>query len=287
MQNILQIVKFFKVEKIHSLIFQTEEPTATVQERATYLTDQEGSAGGRGTSQARASSKPYSDEHGSEEEHNQDRSEYHLEKIQVMLNELKACLDLPVNFKPRIQEAAPSRTTSRLQGSKIHKNEEYYLEHCSTELISALLKVIVEGLIRTRSVSSVETIPFSISRLLYLASNRSDQPVEREIFEQFFLESNKIMIDEIHHFRDKVETFEKIQSLVPGLSGLSGAKKQKEPVPQLNYITDHELINIRDVEEDSQVTSSPTKSQGEPKSATHKKPLTMMQQTALLQQQKQ
>ena len=27
MQNILQIVKFFKVEKIHQLIFQTEEPT--------------------------------------------------------------------------------------------------------------------------------------------------------------------------------------------------------------------------------------------------------------------
>lgn len=27
LQNILQIVKFFKVEKIHSLVFQTEEPT--------------------------------------------------------------------------------------------------------------------------------------------------------------------------------------------------------------------------------------------------------------------
>lgn len=27
LQNILQIVKFFKVEKIHSLVFQTEEPS--------------------------------------------------------------------------------------------------------------------------------------------------------------------------------------------------------------------------------------------------------------------
>ena len=111
MQNILQIVKFFKVEKIHSLIFQTEEPTANA-DRNTNLSDQEP---GRGTSQARASSKPYSDDHESNEAENHDRSnDYHLEKIQNMLNELKACLDLPVNFKPRIQEAAPSRTTSRL-----------------------------------------------------------------------------------------------------------------------------------------------------------------------------
>ena len=93
-----------------------------------------------------------------------------------MLNDLKACLDLPVNFKPRIQEPAPSRTQSRgaMSQIKVHKNEEYYLEHCSTELVSALLKVIVEVLIRTQSVLSVETIPFSISRLLYLASNKSD-----------------------------------------------------------------------------------------------------------------
>jgi len=40
--------------------------------------------------------------------------------------------------------------------------------------VSALLKVIVEMLIRVKVVGSVEQIPFSISRLLYLASNRSD-----------------------------------------------------------------------------------------------------------------
>lgn len=125
------------------------------------------------TAQARASSKPYSEEQNSDED-GVDRSEYHLEKIQAMLNDLKTCLDLPVNFKPRIQETAPSRTQSRLQMPKVNKNEEYYLEHCPTELISALLKVVVEVLIRTKSVNSVETIPYSISRLLYLASNRSD-----------------------------------------------------------------------------------------------------------------
>ena len=77
-------------------------------------------------------------------------------------------------------------------------------------MISALLKVVVEGLIRTKQVLSVEQIPFSISRLLYLVTNKSEAPIEKEIFEQFCMESNKIMVDEINHFQDKVETFEKI-----------------------------------------------------------------------------
>ena len=93
------------------------------------------------------------------------------------------------------------------------------------ELISALLKVLVEGLIRTKSIESVEQIPFSISRLLYLASNRSDQLMEREIFEQFCLESNKIMVDEINHFVDKLETFEKIQNLVPVIEEMAGVRR--------------------------------------------------------------
>ena len=80
-----------------------------------------------------------------------------------------------------------------------------------------LVKVVVEALIRTNSISSVEQIPFSISRLLYLASNRSDQTVERELFENYCMESNKILVEEIGHYQDKVDIFEKIQGLVPGL----------------------------------------------------------------------
>ena len=59
LQNILQIVKFFKVEKIHSLVFQTEEPTdhtdvisESSKERGTML------------SAARAS-KPFSEDQAS------------------------------------------------------------------------------------------------------------------------------------------------------------------------------------------------------------------------------
>jgi len=75
-----------------------------------------------------------------------------------MLNELKSALDLPVNFKPRITEqASQSRTQSRGgAATKITKHEEYYLDHCSTELVSALLKIIVESLIRSSSIDSVE-----------------------------------------------------------------------------------------------------------------------------------
>lgn len=35
--------------------------------------------------------------------------QYHLEKIQGMLMDLKSCLDLPVNFKPRIPEQSHQR----------------------------------------------------------------------------------------------------------------------------------------------------------------------------------
>ena len=129
-----------------------------------------------------------------------------------MLNELKSCLDLPVNFKPRMGSDNQNTRGSRMarDHQKIPKNEEYYLDNYAVEIVSALLKMIVEGLVRTQSINAVEQIPFSISRLLYLASNRSDQPVEREIFEQFCFESNKVMVDEIAHFKDKVVTFEKI-----------------------------------------------------------------------------
>ena len=52
LQNILQIVKFFKVEKIHKLVFETEEPTD--------LNDKKSEASGRTKSGAMAS-RPLSD----------------------------------------------------------------------------------------------------------------------------------------------------------------------------------------------------------------------------------
>ena len=44
---------------------------------------------------------PLSDDYMSNEEA-EEKNEYHLEKINQWLTELKVCLDLPVNFKPRI-----------------------------------------------------------------------------------------------------------------------------------------------------------------------------------------
>ena len=85
--------------------------------------------------------------------------EANLQRISSMLDQLKSCLDLPVNFKPRIPDsiAPQTRTASRAHNQpKVIKNEEYYLEHAPTELVSALMKVLVEALIRTNTVSTVE-----------------------------------------------------------------------------------------------------------------------------------
>ena len=45
-------------------------------------------------------------------------------------------------------------------------------------------------------VQSVEQIPFSISRLLYLANSKSDLAIEKEIFDSYLFESKKIIEDE-------------------------------------------------------------------------------------------
>lgn len=150
LQNILQIVKFFKVEKIHNLVFQTEEPSDNQ--------DLKSEQSGRTKSGVARRSQPLS-ENRSESDQGEQEQEYHLEKIQAMLNDLKACLDLPVNFKPRIPDnpQIQPRSQSRTHNQpKIVKNEEYYLEHAPIELVSALVKVLVESLIRTNAVSSVE-----------------------------------------------------------------------------------------------------------------------------------
>lgn len=60
------------------------------------------------------------------------------------------------------------------------------------------------------------------------------------------------MVDEINHFADKVETFEKIQNLVPSIE--KAQIKMNEMVNK-QRLPDSALINIRDVEEDSSVAS--------------------------------
>jgi len=204
LHNILQIVKFFKVEKIHELVFQTEEPCETPKLKS--------------DSSSRLRSATREKDHDEETHEGDDETKYQLVKINTMLNDLKACLDLPVNFKPRVTDKGLPSQVNKPAHQKQTRNEEYYLEHASVELVSALLKLVVELLIQTNVISSVEQIPFSISRLLYLASNRSDQNVERELFDQFCYESNRIVVDEIKHFRDKVAMFEQLQRLIPNLT---------------------------------------------------------------------
>ena len=161
-----------------------------------------------------SSQKPFSEDFMSDELASNEPTEFHLEKIGGLLTDLKSYLDLPVNFKPRIPENVKGNRQKEQQ-TKFSRNEEYFLEHSTTELVSALVKVIVEMLMRLQVVSTPEQVPFSISRLLFLASNRSDPNIEKEIFEQFCFESNKIVVEEVNHFQEKVNTFERIQHLLP------------------------------------------------------------------------
>ena len=88
--------------------------------------------------------------------------------------------------------------------------------------------------------------------------------MEREIFEQFFFESNKIMIEEVGHFFDKIQMFEKFQNLLPSLD------------PGRKAIQAQQVIAVHDVENSSTEKQNfdEPKSEGSP--YTKKKPLTMM-----------
>jgi len=55
-----------------------------------------------------------------------------------MLDTVKNKIDVPVNFRPKKISAAESKA------KKVIKNEEYYLDHCPLEIISILLKFLVE-----------------------------------------------------------------------------------------------------------------------------------------------
>ena len=41
--------------------------------------------------------------------------QYHCEKIDGMLDNLKSCLDLPVNFKPRSSDVAAARAQASMK----------------------------------------------------------------------------------------------------------------------------------------------------------------------------
>jgi hypothetical protein len=143
---------------------------------------------------------------------------YNVEKTEVMLNSLKACIDLPVNFKPRIFDQPQVKSRSAAQ--KVVKNEEYFLENCSVELVSVLLKYVVELLTKVDAVTAVEQIPHSISRLLYLSNNKSDLQTERELFELFLAESNKVMVDELRNLSTQLDTHARMKELFGSFSAL-------------------------------------------------------------------
>jgi hypothetical protein len=55
---------------------------------------------------------------------------------------------------------------------------------------------VIQELVKVEVVQSVEQIPFSISRLVYLANGKSDLAVEKELFDYYLLESKKILDNE-------------------------------------------------------------------------------------------
>ena len=110
--------------------------------------------------------------------------------IQYILDDLKNTMDLPVNLKPRSNAESKSRALSPHSNAAVrNRREEYILEHNQSELVSVLLKCLVDQLVRIDAVKSVEHIPQSISRLLFLANNKTETSLEREIFDFYLKEA--------------------------------------------------------------------------------------------------
>ena len=106
-------------------MFQLEEPS-----------NQNDAAENDGHGTPHAKGKGKKKEHGAFSDNNSDdetqigANDFHLEMIQGMLNDLKTCLDLPVNFKPRINNETKMTRDSRGKTQQVPRNEEYFLEHC-------------------------------------------------------------------------------------------------------------------------------------------------------------
>ena len=191
--NIENIVRFLKVEKMHELVFESEQPTTWTEK-----TDNTGLVSiNQETIQVRSpqafSEKPRLLEQTS---------------VQGMLDKLRADPDnVQVQFRPKTEKVVLDKVdkkSGKLQ--QIVKNEDYYLEHCPVELCSILLKTFVQELCQFEVVQSAEQIPHSISKLLYLANGKSDLTVEKEIFDCYLYETKKIIDDEVTHLTDKIST---------------------------------------------------------------------------------
>jgi hypothetical protein len=189
-QNIQQIVKFFKIEKMHNLIFDSEDAQAEEMSQA-------GVASGDNTTTVNLNSMDMDMSQGSDGL-SEEGGGYNLNKVQGLLTDLKECIDLPLNFKPRTQEIDRNQKSHM---SRNAKDEEYFLENNPVELVSILVKFLVELLMKLKIVESLETIPHSISRMLYLSNMKSNIPVEHELFNQYFFESNKMIVDELENMK--------------------------------------------------------------------------------------
>lgn len=127
-----------------------------------------------------------------------------------MLDSLKTKIDLPVNFKPKIQE---DKQKAGQRNAKVVKNEEYYLEHCPVEIVSILLKFIIELLAESEIVNCVEEIPYQISRLLYLANSKSELLTEKDIFDNYLHDSKKLISKVIKNLTEQGETIDQMMLL--------------------------------------------------------------------------
>lgn len=128
----VKIVKFLKIEKMHKLIFETEELSPGLDEH-----NQPNNAEHREKGSARDIVS--SDGADSIREEN-----FAPDGIQYILDDLKNTLDLPVNLKPRSNTESKSRALSPHSNAARNRSEEYILEHNQSELVSVLLKCLVD-----------------------------------------------------------------------------------------------------------------------------------------------
>ena len=84
-------------------------------------------------------------------------------------------------------------------------------------------------------VQTVEQLPFTISRLLFVANAKSDLLMEKELFDTYLLETKRILDDEIGHLHDKISTLGKLKEIQPIRSRNPSA--QMEQTHQYNVLS--------------------------------------------------
>ena len=176
-----------------------------------------------------------------------------------MLDKLKTTLDVPVQFKAKnvpLLEMQPEKQKGGKTVTPIVKNEEYYLEHCPIELCSILLKFIIQQLVTVEAVQSVEQIPFSISRLIFVANSKSDLGVEKELFDSYLFESKKIIDDEYRNMIDQIQIHDKLRSILPPNTGrtlnMQQTSKQTLEQPKSPARTSYNILSMQAFEDKDQ-----------------------------------